>query len=144
MTGTEEKRRLARAVRGQMGRGMAEACGFSVIANPARLFQVLYLSMFVAGDRSYRRAVRTAQVLRDRGWESAAQLAAAPREERVGLIRTAGHKRDAGELAGTIGNLAQQIVDRYRGDLRGCAARRSGTPAGSANCSSGSPGWTTA
>jgi hypothetical protein len=118
MTELEEKRRLARAVRGRMGRGFAEACGFSVLANPGSLFQILYLSMLLANDRNYQRAVRTAKVLRDRGWASAAQLAASPREERVGLIKTAGHRRDAGELAGMVGDLAQKIVDRYRGDLR--------------------------
>jgi hypothetical protein len=118
MTDIEQKRRLARAVRGQMGRGFAEACGFTVIANPGRLFQILYLSILVANDRSYQRAVRTAQVLRDRGWDSAARMAQSPREQRVGVIRIAGGRRDPGELAGTLGDLAQKIVDRYRGDLR--------------------------
>jgi hypothetical protein len=114
----EEKRRLVRAVRSRMGRGFAEACGFRVIGNPASLFQILYLSVLLAGDRDYQRAVRIARVLRDRGWESAAGMASSLHDERAGLIRTAGRRRDAEKLAATLGDLAQTIVERYRGDLR--------------------------
>jgi endonuclease III len=118
MTEIEEKRRLVRALRSRMGRGFAEEYGFRVIANPARLFQILYLSILLANDRDYRRAVRTAQMLRDRGWESAANMARSLHDERAALIRMAGRKRDAEKLAATLGDLAQKIVDRYRGDLR--------------------------
>jgi hypothetical protein len=114
----EEKRRLVRAVRSRMGRGFAEACGFRVIGNPASLFQILYLSVLLAGDRDYQRAVRVARVLRDRGWESAAGMASSLHDERAALVRTAGRRRDAEQLAATLGDLARQIVDRYRGDLR--------------------------
>jgi hypothetical protein len=118
MTEIEEKRRLVRAVRSQMGRGLAEACGFAVIANPARLFQILYLSVLLASDRDYWRAVRIAQGLRDRGWESAARMARSRHDERAALIAVAGGKRDADAVSATLGDLAQAIVDRYRGDLR--------------------------
>lgn len=101
-----------------MGRGFAEECGFRVIGNPASLFQILYLSILLANDRDYRRAVRIAQMLRDRGWESAAGMARSLHDERAALIRTAGRRRDAEALAATLGDLAQKIVDRYRGDLR--------------------------
>jgi endonuclease III len=114
----EEKRRLVRAVRSRMGRGFAEACGFRVIGNPASLFQILYLSVLLASDRDYPRAVRIARVLRDRGWESAAGMASSLHDERAATIRTAGRRRDAEQLAATLGDLAQKIVDRYRGDLR--------------------------
>jgi hypothetical protein len=114
----EEKRLLVRAVRSRMGRGFAEACGFRVIGNPASLFQILYLSVLLASDRDYQRAVRVARVLRDRGWESAAGMASSLHDERAGLIRTAGRRRDADQIAATLGDLAQKIVDRYRGDLR--------------------------
>jgi hypothetical protein len=114
----EEKRLLVRAVRSRMGRGFAEACGFRVIGNPASLFQILYLSVLLASDRDYQRAVRVARVLRDRGWESAAGMASSLHDERAGLIRTAGRRRDAAQIAATLGDLAQKIVDRYRGDLR--------------------------
>jgi hypothetical protein len=118
MRGIEEKRLLVRAVRSRMGRGFAEACGFRVIGNPASLFQILYLSVLLASDRDYQRAVRIARVLRDRGWESAAGMASSLHDERAGLIRTAGRRRDADQVAATLGDLAQKIVDRYRGDLR--------------------------
>jgi endonuclease III len=118
MTEIEQKRRLVRALRSQVGRGFAEACGFTVIANPARLFQILYLAILLTGDRDYRRAVRLAKALRDRGWESPARMARARHDERAALIKTAGRWRDADTLAATLGDLAQTIVDRYRGDLR--------------------------
>lgn len=114
---TEAKRRLVRAVRSRMGRGLAEACGLSVTSNPARLFQVLCLSALLAGDRDLQRTVRIAQGLRDRGWDSAARMARARGDERASLIRAAG-RRDPDGTAATLGGLAQAIVDRYGGDLR--------------------------
>ncbi len=118
MVGIEEKRRLVRAVRSLMGRGFAEACGFEVIANPAKLFQLLYLSVLVVGDRDYQRAVRVAAELRDHGCDSAARMAQSRHDERAGLIREAGRRRDADAVSTTLGDLAQATVDRWHGDVR--------------------------
>lgn len=106
-------RRLIRS-----GRGLAESWGFRVTNNPGNLFQVLYLSVLLRSQRDHRRAVGTALALRDRGWDSPAQMVRSSHEDRFRLIRDVSHRRDAREVAGTLGDLARAISERYRGDLR--------------------------
>jgi endonuclease III len=121
----EEKRRTVRALLGTVGRGFAQECGFDVTNNPASLFQLMYLSVLLARTGDYRRAVRTARALRDRGWDNAARMARSGERERAEVLRGCGY-RDADPLAATLGDLARAVVERYGGDLRRLrtAARR--------------------
>ncbi|HEX5542214.1 MAG TPA: hypothetical protein VFX60_11750 [Micromonospora sp.] len=112
----EKKRMVRRLVRD--GRGFAEEFGFRVTSNAANLFQLLYLSILLRSQGDYRRAVQAALALRDRGWDTPANLARSPEEERFRVIRDASHRRDARRVAATLGELAEAILQRYRGDLR--------------------------
>jgi hypothetical protein len=116
--GTDEQRRLVRRLLGRLGRGYAEAYGFSVTNNPASLFRLVLLSMLTSGRRDHRRAVAIARALVDRGWDSAARLAGSGYDERIAVVRGAGAGRNAEQLATTLGDLATAVVDRYGGDLR--------------------------
>lgn len=109
-----KKRMVRRLLDGS--RGLAEEWGFRVTNNPANLFQLLYLSVLLARTADHRRAVRTAQALREGGGESPARLAAA--SNRAGVLRNVGGRRDADEMAASLGDLATQLVRRYQGDLR--------------------------
>ncbi|MEV4202842.1 hypothetical protein [Micromonospora globbae] len=113
----EDKKRLVRRLAGS-GRGFAEQYGFQVTNNPSSLFQLLYLSVLLARRGDFRRAVDSAQALRDAGWDSAARLARSLHEDRVRVLREAGQRGDVAALADTLGDLARTVVDRYRGDLR--------------------------
>ena len=115
--GTEEQKRLIRRLIGS-GRGLAEAWGFRVTKNPANLFQLLYLSILLRPRGDYQRAMNTALALRDRGWDSPARMARSLQADRFRLIRNVSHRRDAQEVAATLGDLALRISERYRGDLR--------------------------
>ncbi len=115
---TDQKRRLVRRLVQQEGRGLAEANGFPVTNNPANLFALLYLSMLAAGRRDYHRAVGIASALREQGWNGAAPMAHSLHERRAAVLRKAGVSSDAERLAITLGDLAQTVLDRYRGDLR--------------------------
>jgi hypothetical protein len=117
MVATEEKKRITRRLIGT-GRGFAEEWGFRVTNNPANLFQLLYLAILLRPRGDYRRAVQTAQALRDRGWDSVSRMAQSRHEDRFRVIRDTSHRRDSRELATTLGDLAQTIARRYRGDLR--------------------------
>ncbi|MFD0744765.1 hypothetical protein ACFQ1L_25305 [Phytohabitans flavus] len=112
-----ERRATARGLLNRYGRGFADACGFSVIANPASLFQLLILAVLTSGRGDYHKQVALAHKLREQGWDSPTRLAGAPHERRVQVIRAAG-RRDAERLATTLGDLAEAVADRYRGDLR--------------------------
>ncbi|GAB3146542.1 endonuclease [Micromonospora sonneratiae] len=117
MTSVEEKKRMARRLVGS-GRGFAEAYGFRVTNNPASLFQVLYLSILLRRARDFRRAITTAQALRDMGWESPARLARSLHEARSRVLREGCCPRNPDEVASILGDLALGLVERYRGDLR--------------------------
>ncbi|MFC0505885.1 hypothetical protein [Micromonospora costi] len=118
----EDKKRLVRRLAGS-GRGFAEQYGFQVTNNPSSLFQLLYLSLLLARRGDFRRAVDSAQALRDAGWDSAARLARSLHESRVRVLREAGQRGDVDALANTLGDLARTVVDRYRGDLRRLRAK---------------------
>jgi hypothetical protein len=113
----EEKKRVVRRLVGG-GRGFAEEYGFGVTNNPARLFQLLYLSILLRRPGNFRRAVGTAQALRDQGWDSPARMTRSLHEARAIVLGEGGRRAEADELAGVLGDLARVVVERYRGDLR--------------------------
>lgn len=115
--GMDEKRRMVRRLLERQGRGLAEACGFLVSNSPSNLFSLLYLSMLLRGRRDYHHAVEIAQAVRQ-NWDSAARMAASPPEQRYDVMRQAGVRGGAQRLAGVLGDLAEAVTDRYRGDLR--------------------------
>ncbi|ASW54986.1 hypothetical protein [Plantactinospora sp. KBS50] len=123
MTGTvgsdieRRKRMMRRLLAG--GRGFAEAYGLRVTNNPGSLFQVLYLAVLLRRTGDVGRATATARGLRDRGWDTPARLARSLAEDRAALLREYGWRGGAAmELSVLLGDLAQALVRRYRGDLR--------------------------
>ncbi|PZF89463.1 hypothetical protein [Micromonospora deserti] len=113
----EDKKRLVRRLAGG-GRGFAEQYGFRVTNNPASLFQLLCLAVLLARRGDFRRALDSAHALPANGWDSAARLARSLHADRVRVLRESGQRGDVDALATTLGDLAQTVVDRYRGDLR--------------------------
>lgn len=113
----EDRKRLVRRLAGS-GRGFAEQYGFRVTNNPSSLFQILCLAVLLSRRGDFRRALGSAHALYAQGWDSAARLARSLHADRVRVLRDSGQRRDVDALATTLGDLAQTVVDRYRGDLR--------------------------
>ncbi|MER7459599.1 hypothetical protein [Micromonospora sp. NPDC126480] len=113
----EDKKRLVRRLAGS-GRGFAEQYGFRVVNNPSSLFQILCLAVLLSRRGDFRRALDSAHALYAQGWDSAARLARSLHAERVRVLRDSGQRGDVDGLATALGDLAQTVVDRYRGDLR--------------------------
>lgn len=113
---TEDKKRFVRRLAGA-GRGFADRQGFRVTNNPAALFQLLCLSVLLRRPGDPRRSARTALALRDGGGDSAARMTRSSWENRAALLRACG-RRDADELATSLGELAASVTERYGGDLR--------------------------
>ncbi|MDM4718826.1 hypothetical protein QTQ03_04145 [Micromonospora sp. WMMA1363] len=124
----EDKKRLVRRLAGG-GRGFAEQYGFRVTNNPSNLFQLLCLAVLLARRGDFRRAVESAHALPANGWDSAARLARSLHTDRVRVLRDSGQRGDVDALASTLGDLAQAVVDRYRGDLRRLRAATGHDPA---------------
>src|SRR5262245_41772127 len=101
MPDLEEKRRMVRGLLGAR-RGFAETHGFAVTNNPGALFQLLCLSVLLAGRRSHRSAVVAARALRDHGAETARGMAAMAPTDRAALLAEAGLSRQADVLADVL------------------------------------------
>ncbi|MFB9236514.1 hypothetical protein ACFFWC_13290 [Plantactinospora siamensis] len=115
---TERRRRMVRRLAAS-GRGFAEAYGLRVTNNPGSLFQVLYLAVLLARTGDVGRPTATARGMRDRGWDTAARLARSLAEDRAELLREYGWRgNDVTGLAVRLGDLAETVSQRYRGDLR--------------------------
>jgi hypothetical protein len=114
---TDEGRRLARRLLARVGRGYAEAFGFSVTSNPSSLFRLLLLCVLTSGQRDYRRAISIVEGLVGQGWDSASRLAGCGYDERVAVVRSAGGGRVAERWAATLGDLAATVAREYGGDL---------------------------
>jgi hypothetical protein len=142
--GTEEGRRLTRRLLARVGRGYAEALGFSVTSNPSSLFRLLLLCVLTSRQREYRRAVAITQALVRQGWDSAARLAGSGYDERVAVIRSAGGSRSAERWSATLGDLAMAVTGRYGGDLRRLRGEARRDPAAQRRLLTGLPGVTDA
>jgi len=120
-----DRRRSARRLVAD-GRGFAAGYGLPVTNNPASLFQLLCLAMFLARPGDPDRAVRTTRLLRERGLGTAKRLAALPPAELAALLRSCRWQRDPDRIAGATIRFADVVAQRYGGDLRRLrsAARR--------------------
>ncbi|WP_407567143.1 hypothetical protein [Polymorphospora sp. A560] len=120
-----DRRRFVRQLVRHGGRGFAEEYGLPVLNNPANLYQLLSLAQILRGSADHRRATAAARALRDRGWNTAARMAASPDGERAAVLR-AYDQRAAGTLARRLGATAAALAERYGGDPRRLrtAARR--------------------
>jgi hypothetical protein len=123
MTGTvgsdiERRRRIVRRLLAS-GRGFAEAYGLRVTNNPGSLFQTLCLAVLLRRTGDAGRATATVRAIRDRGWDTAARLARSLAEDRAALLREHGWRGgDVADLSVRLGDLAEAVAQRYRGDLR--------------------------
>lgn len=114
----ELKKRVIRALVMRPGKSFTEECDLAVTNSGSALFQLLCLAMLLSRRNDYRPAVAGVRHLREQGWTSARQMAGATDGERAEVLRRSGYVRDSAELARAFGELAREVLARYRGDLR--------------------------
>lgn len=130
-----DRRRYARQLVRQAGRGLAEQGGLAVTNNPASLFQLLCQAQVQRRRTDQRSAAPSILTLRDKGWNTAARLAEVPTPELAAILRTGGRTDAASagrsgvaarSLAERLRATAGMLAQRYGGDLRRLrsAARR--------------------
>lgn len=101
------------------GRTFAEDAGIALgRAGPSALFRLLCMSLLMSARIRWTTAVDASKALTDHGWTTARKLAASSWEERARTLNRAGYARYDERTATMLGDAADLLLDRYRGDLR--------------------------
>ncbi len=101
------------------GRTFAEELGIDVGANtPSALFCLLMSALLFSARIGHGIALRSARLLIERGWTTAEKLAATTWEQRVHVLDEAGYVRYDERTSTMLGQTAELLIERYRGDLR--------------------------
>jgi len=112
-------RKLARALLDRYDRTYAEELGIEISDNtPAPLFQALCLALLFSARIKADLAVEAMRALLDKGWTTAGKMASAKWEDRVEALNKAGYARFDEKTSTMLGDAAELLLDRYRGDLR--------------------------
>jgi hypothetical protein len=85
---------------------------------PSALFRWLCASILFSAPISSRSASEAARALARAGWKTPRKMAASRWEDRVKVLNHAGYARLDESRARILGEVADVLVKRYRGDLR--------------------------
>lgn len=115
---TQEKR-IVDALLDRHGRTFCDEAGIRIETNkPAPLFQSLCLALLFSARIRASIAVDAMRALLDRGWTTAEHMADAEWADRVDALNGAGYARFDEKTSTMLGDAAELLLDRYRGDLR--------------------------
>jgi endonuclease III len=113
------EKEIAVALLERHGRTFAQELGIAVEKNtPSPLFRLLCASLLFSTRISARIAVEAARALSDKGWTTPQKMASSSWEERARTLNEAGYARYDERTATMLGETAEMLLDRYRGDLR--------------------------
>ena len=113
------KKHVVAALLERHGRTYAEELGIDARkGTPSALFRLLCAATLYSARIDARIATEAARNLRGRGWTTAEKLAASTWNQRVEALNDAGYTRYQERTATMLGDLAEELVERYGGDLR--------------------------
>jgi hypothetical protein len=115
---TAKNERLVRALLEHEGTTYAKETGVSLRDTPAPLFQLLVLSLLLSARIQAGIAVAAARALFDAGFRDARRMAEATWQQRVDALGEGGYRRYDERTSTQLGEAAQLLRERYRGDLR--------------------------
>jgi hypothetical protein len=102
----------------RQGRLYSEALGLDLRPGSASvLFQWLCASLLLGGRIRATAAQQAADALLRQGWTTPEKMAASTWEERTRLLNRSGYARYDESTSRRLGDMAQMLLDRYRGDL---------------------------
>jgi endonuclease III len=100
------------------GRTFAEEAGIRLSDQPSPLYQLLVLSTLVSARISSEIAVAGARELFAAGYRTAKAMSAASWNDRVHALDRSHYRRNEARTATMLGEGAELLTDRWRGDLR--------------------------
>jgi hypothetical protein len=117
-TKTRDRSAVADRLLDRFGTTYAAEAGFTVRDTPAALFRLLCLSTLLSARIRADTAVAAARALAEAGWTTVDNLRTSSWEERVKVINRSGYARYDERTARMLGESADLLHNRYRGDLR--------------------------
>ena len=117
-TKTRDRAAVVDRLLDQYGRGYAAEAGFTVRDTPATLFRLLCLAMLLSARIRADIAVAAARALADAGWTTVDKLRSSTWEQRVKVINRSGYARYDERTSRMLGESAELLHERWRGDLR--------------------------
>jgi hypothetical protein len=101
------------------GQTYAAELGIDLERNmPSALYRWLCAATLLSARIGARAAMQAARALADHGWTSAQKMTAATWEQRTRTLNQAGYARYDESTSRMLGDTAEMLLDRYRGDLR--------------------------
>jgi endonuclease III len=100
------------------GRTFAEEAGIRLSDQPSPLYQLLVLSTLVSARISSDIAVAGARALFAAGYRTAKAMSGASWHDRAHALDRAHYRRNEAKTATMLGEAAELLTDRWRGDLR--------------------------
>jgi hypothetical protein len=85
---------------------------------PSVLFRWLCASTLLSARIGAGAAMQAARALADQGWTTAAKMAGSTWEQRTRTLNQAGYARYDESTSRMLGDTADMLLDKYRGDLR--------------------------
>jgi endonuclease III len=128
---TQDQERMVKLLLDRYGSRYAEEAGIQLGDTPGPLYQLLVLATLLSARISAGLAVRAARELFAAGYRTPAAMAAASWQDRVDALGRGGYRRYDESTATRLGNAADLLIRRWRGDLRGLR-RAAGEPHGDA------------
>ncbi len=115
----ESQRKLAQAVLDTYGQTFADELNIKVEKNtPSELFQLLVASILFSTRISNKLATQAAKALSKEGWTTAEKMASATWRQRTDVLNHAGYARYDESTSRMLGDTADLLLRRYKGDLR--------------------------
>lgn len=109
---------LAQALLDRYGRTYADEAGIRLADRPAPLYQLLVLSTLLSARIPAGTALAAARELFAAGWRTPRAMAAADWQDRVDALGRGGYRRYDERTAAMLGDGADLLARRWRGDLR--------------------------
>jgi endonuclease III len=101
------------------GDTLAEELGIDLVQNaPSEFFRLLIAALLLSARISHTVALNSAQIVFQRGWTTAAKLAATTWKQRVAALDEGGYVRYDERTSTMLGETASMLLERYSGDLR--------------------------
>lgn len=101
------------------GQTFAEELGIDLCMNtPSALFRLLCFALLASARIGHNIAIEAARALSRQKWNTPAKMAAATWRQRTDVLNRAGYARYDESTSRMLGDTAQLLLERYKGDLR--------------------------
>lgn len=124
------KKKLAEALLERHGKTFTEELSIRVESNtPAVLFQTLCASLLFSARIGSEAAKSAFVALKHEGWTTPGKMARSSWEHRAQVLNEAGYARYDNRTASQLGDAAEMVKNRYKGDLRNLREQAERDPA---------------